>query len=156
MEGDPITRIPNFPYQHCGIPVAYRTDGEIIVDPTLIERFVLANSPMKMPHHRMWIYRGALQAFCALYLGETYEPALWDICPNPMQVERFVQVPEEKVRAVRLAQFYENTFRTLKSLDQEALEIPEAVARKWRYLLAQLETTILERHRTTGNYQFAA
>ncbi|KAA8490759.1 Lipase [Porphyridium purpureum] len=141
VEGDPVPRMPKLPYLHVGAELILRIDGEIVADPTLVESVQFRRQPIKVAHHRMWVYRGIVQTFCELYTAPGFIPDMWDLGEFPEEFLKAVRPSEEKIRNAQLLKLeriirerseFEILFQAFKT------QLPDHVSSRWKTLIAAL------------------
>ncbi|KAA8490758.1 Lipase [Porphyridium purpureum] len=142
VERDPVPRVPKAPYMHVGTQVILRVDGEIVADPGIVEELHFKRQRIKVAHHRMWIYRGIVEAFCSLYTSPGFVPDIWimgEACPD--ELRKAVRPPADKFRNAQLLK--------VETLIREHMEfgdlyetfhatISESAACNWRSLVDHL------------------
>jgi len=80
-------------------------DGDLMIDPMLIEEINHERGSSSLVSHRMWSYRLAIKRWFELYDRESRAPALWDFGETPPSVARlFATMPLQKQQHAELLQ----------------------------------------------------
>jgi len=155
VAGDIITKVPTGRYRHVGTLVLFSTDGEMLLDPSFIERFNERRSQGSLARHRMWSYRLAAQRWSALYdQGSSYVPEMWDFGEIPAGVlEAMEEVSEVKQRQVHLLRNRRVALEhvsALNALIQRGYEvcsisISVEVSLRWTSLIRRVQASLEER-----------
>ncbi|KAA8499473.1 Lipase [Porphyridium purpureum] len=141
VEGDPVPRIPKLPFFHVGKLIILRIDGEIVADPSIVEEVHAARQPIKMAHHRMWVYRGIMQTFCELFTEPGFVAYMWDLGVWPDELRKAVRPSDEKkfnAQLLKLERILREHFELDLLIENFKADASQMVARNWRTLIQKL------------------
>ncbi|KAA8490710.1 Lipase [Porphyridium purpureum] len=141
VEGDPVPRVPHLPYVHVGKQIILRIDGEIVADPAIVEILHAKRQPIKVAHHRMWVYRGIAQTFCELYTAPDYIPHMWDLGEFPEDLRHAVKPSAQKMQSaqfLRLNHIIREQFEFESAFDAFKAQVTEKVGSQWKALVQRL------------------
>lgn len=96
VDPDMVARLPSVGYSHVGKKVVLTPHGEMIIDPTALERRPWSGETAGFAYHRKASYLLAMRAWCVRHHGMTYTPVFWPFPVRPEDERRFAGAFEDE------------------------------------------------------------
>ena len=153
VEPDMIAKLPSVGYKHVGRKVVLTPHGELIIDPSDLERRPWSGEAAGFAYHRKASYLLAMRAWCVRNHRRTYTPVFWPFPVRPEDERRFAGAFEdlgESRRGRRVAAKIIRMDAMVDALDRDDTGLANmAVIQKWERLTrrARLHNKLMGKQR---------
>lgn len=138
VDPDMIAKLPSVGYSHVGRKVVLTPHGEMIIDPSDLERRPWSGEAAGFAYHRKASYLLAMRAWCVRNHGMTYTPIFWPFPVRPEDERRFAGAfddDQDTRRGRRVAAKIMHMDAMVDALDRGDTELANmAVVEKWERL----------------------